>query len=108
MLLDLEAHKELNTEIDSDNSCQGEVPLAAPVLQADLLGLILPTDNASTSEVCKHCSAYLKHWHQLHLTALVCGCRSLQASKQWPLSPTGTDHLLVQSSNAHVLEYSMH
>ena len=97
MLLDLEAHKEVKTEIDSDNSSQGEVSQAL-VLQADLLGLSSPTDNASSSEVCTHCGACLKPWHQLHLTALGCGCRSLQASKQWPLSPTGTDHLLVQPS----------
>ncbi len=108
MLLDLEAHKEVKTEIDSDNSSQGEVFQAATVLQADLLGLNSPTYKASSSEVCRHGSACLKPWHQLHLTALVCGCRSLQASNQWLLSSTGTDHLLVQLSNSHVLEYSMH
>lgn len=107
-MLDLEAHKEVKTEIDSDNSSQAEVFQAATVLQADLLGLNSPTYKALSSEVCRCCSVRLKPWHQLHLTVLVCGCRSLQASKQWPLNPTGTHHLLVQSSNAHVLEYSMH
>ncbi len=70
MLLDLEAHKELKTEIDSDNSSLGEVSQAATVLQADLLGLNSPTHKASSPEVCRHCSACLKPWHQLHLTAL--------------------------------------
>ncbi len=60
MLLDLEAHKEVKTEIDSDNSSLGEVSQAATVLQADLLGLNSPTYKASSSEVCRHCDACLK------------------------------------------------
>ncbi len=57
MLLDLEAHREVKTEIDSDNSSQGEFSQAATVLQADLLGLNSPTYKASSSEVCRHCDA---------------------------------------------------
>jgi len=80
MLLDLEAHREVKTEIDSDNSSHGEVSQVATVLQADLLGLDLPTYKASSSEVCRHCGACLWPTHLVAPAALDSTCLWLQVS----------------------------
>ena len=89
MLSDLQAHKEVKTEIDSDNSSQGEVSPAATVLQADLLGLNSPTYKATISEVCRHCSAFLKPWQQMVSAAFDSTCLWLQVSPS--IQPVATE-----------------